>query len=337
MNFLAMTSRDQAIWFLNSSDAGDDHASCELVWSMFIFLIKEKCDSTEIGTFVDELTAHRLLEFSKMPSTRNELRKFMDTHSEVRRISFAELLMYRFGYDVMSRHESGANRDAQDEMEKVKADIIKLTEVARNAALDAEVAHQSEARALGQELAASKAAEDARQAAKISDEAREKATRGIETLKLQEELSIRKREELENIASDDSKGVVSRNKAKAELAILLSEDQINLRAAKIHQEMAAKKIMAAAKKSEECVALSEAALERATHDRKEATRLKAIAIAATKAAEESIPSTQAAFDEISRTLDEVTKKETTGKGDLFFLEKESNQSRKYLPKTLVVT
>ncbi|KAL3770596.1 hypothetical protein ACHAW5_007737 [Stephanodiscus triporus] len=198
----------------------------------------------------------------------------MDTHSEVRRISFAELLMYRFGYDVIRRHESGANRDAQDEMEKVKANIIQLTEVARNAALATEVAHQSEARALGQELAALKAAEDARQAAKISDKTRENATRVIETLKLQEELSIRKKEGLENIASDDSKGVVSRNKSKAELAILLSEDQINLRAAKIHQEMAAKNTIAAAKKSEECVALTEAALERATHARKEATRLK---------------------------------------------------------------
>ena len=67
--------REQAIWFLNSSEAGDDHGACEMVRS-----IEQKCSSSiEIETeaaspreeyVVDEFTAHRLLEFSNKPCTR---------------------------------------------------------------------------------------------------------------------------------------------------------------------------------------------------------------------------------------------------------------------------
>ena len=61
--------RDQAIWFLNSSDAGDDPEKCELVRR-----IEGKCEpfQTDSGneSLVDEMAALRLLEFANKPSTR---------------------------------------------------------------------------------------------------------------------------------------------------------------------------------------------------------------------------------------------------------------------------
>lgn len=62
--------RDQAIWFLNSSEAGEDPASCELVRKLES---KCSCDVSvklEDESVVDELMAHRLLEYSNQPCTR---------------------------------------------------------------------------------------------------------------------------------------------------------------------------------------------------------------------------------------------------------------------------
>lgn len=92
--------REQAVWFLNSTAAGDSAKSCELVRSL-----EEKCSSlhqTTEESVVDELAALRLLESSDKPCTRAELRSFLETISSddrPRRISLAELLIYRFGYD----------------------------------------------------------------------------------------------------------------------------------------------------------------------------------------------------------------------------------------------
>ena len=169
-------------------------------------------------------------------------------------------------------------------------------------------AHLSEGKALFQELSASKAAENA-QTAKISLEMRqEKASSALEALNLQEESARIKREALESIASDGEKGIVSRNKAKAELTILLSGDPITLRTARIQQEAAVKKMTAAAKKAEETDKHIETALQRATHTRKEAIRLKASALVAAKKAEDEMPSARTSFNKISETLDEITKK-----------------------------
>ncbi|KAL7532668.1 hypothetical protein ACHAXR_004772, partial [Thalassiosira sp. AJA248-18] len=294
---------------------------------------------------VDEFTAHRLLEYSNKPCTSNDLRQFTERISKgsgARRISLAELLAFYFGYDwqkLANKPECRdilAERDARDELEKAKAELNKLTGAAKHAAIAAEEAHQSEAKALRQELAASKAAENAKAAKIALDETKDRTDSMLEALKLQEEATQRKMDMLESIAADGSKGIVSRNKAKTELAILLNEDPITLRTARIQQEAASKKTTVAAKKAEQTVVLSETALERATHARKESIRLKESSLAATKKAEEAIPSAQVAFDKISKTLDEIMKKQNTGKGTLYFIQCDLNQSRKYLPKSRFV-
>jgi len=241
----------------------------------------------------------------------------------VRRISLAELLIFEFGYDWRTMinkpdyRDIRAERDARDELDKARWELNRLTEAAKEASQAAEDAHQSEKRALNQEIAASRAAENALAAKVALDETKETAGIALEALKREEESTRKRKKELERIASDGNNGIVTRNKAKAELAILLSEDGIKLRTARIHQESALKRMTAAAKRAEETVALAEKNHERATHARKEAIRLKTSALAATKKAEEAIPSAKAAFDKISFTLDELMKKEKTGRGSIF--------------------
>lgn len=164
------------------------------------------------------------------------------------------------------------------------------------------------------------------------DESRATSADSLESLKCQEDAVKKKAEELQVIIADGSSGIVKRNKAKAELAILRNDDPITLRTARIQQEAAVNRMTLAAKKAEETVEQSETALERATHARKEAIRLKVAALAAAKNAEERIPAAQAAFETISAKLDEITKMEKTGKGSIYFIQADLNASRKYLPK-----
>ena len=91
-------------------------------------------------------------------------------------------------------------------------------------------------------------------------------------------------------------------------------------------------MMAAANKAEDTLHHSQTALERATHARKEAIRLKESSLSAAKQAEKAIPSAQAAFDKISQTLDDIMKNQKAGRGTVFFIQSDLNESRKHLPK-----
>lgn len=64
--------RDQAMWFLDSSDAGEDPEKCEAVHKLVVQKLEHpSIASPEKGESVfDELTAHRLLEFLNKPCTR---------------------------------------------------------------------------------------------------------------------------------------------------------------------------------------------------------------------------------------------------------------------------
>lgn len=263
-------------------------------------------------------------------------------NEKARRISLAELLIFQFGYDWQTLADKPecrdllAERDAREGLAKAKAELAELTAAAGNAARAAEDARASEARALDRELTASRAAARAAEARVALDETRERAGVALEALQLEEKTANERKDDLERRGSDASNGVVSRNRAKAELAILKSEDPIALRTARIRQEAAVKKAGVAARKAEETVEQSEAALAHAASARREAVRLKEAALAATKEAEAAIPSAQAAFDRISATLQEIMKKQQTGPGTIFFIQSDLNQSRKYLPKSRFV-
>jgi hypothetical protein len=68
--FVVFGWRRQAIWFLNSSEAGDDQEKCELVHKLEKQCSFSSASSEEGESVLDELAAHRLLEFSNKPCTR---------------------------------------------------------------------------------------------------------------------------------------------------------------------------------------------------------------------------------------------------------------------------
>lgn len=187
--------------------------------------------------------------------------------------------------------------------------------------------------AIEKEADANKAAEDARNAELASRELLEKEKQYLESLNKLEQTTNQRKADLEAIVSDSSKGIVARNKANAELAILLSQDPSSLRAGRIKQEAAARKTSEALVKSKQAVLHSETALHHARKSRADAKKQKELAVAAAKAAEDAVPATQQAYEKANRTLEEITKKNQGGRGTLFYLHADLADSRRYLPNS----
>lgn len=145
--------RDQAMWFLNTSSAGENPESCESVRR-----IEQKCNEVESkpgddGEKVfDEFTAHRLLEYSNNACSVPEFRNFIEGiyGNKRRRVSLAELLIYAFDENWQKLVNSPdcydliAERRAREHLNDLEFELNRLKIVARDSAKAAEDARQAE-------------------------------------------------------------------------------------------------------------------------------------------------------------------------------------------------
>jgi len=129
-------------------------------------------------------------------------------------------------------------------------------------------------------------------------EAQEELNQALAELHKQEEEYHRRCEELESRSQDQNLGVVQRNKAANELAQLKAQDPLPLRQAKISTE-------AAERKSDRARAPFKEARERAERE----------------------------FDEAERFMQEVMARGTIAHGQIWWLNKELQEAKKYLPKS----
>jgi len=169
-------------------------------------------------------------------------------------------------------------------------------EACREAEHQAETARQAEAEARRQE-APFKAALEELEAA-------------VSEVKAQEDTYNRKAEDLRRLSQQG--GVVQQNKAKNELAQHLAEDPLPLRKAKITLE-------AARKKAEKARAPFEAATK--------------IAEAARDAAERALEDAQEKVAAAEAFLEEVKKKPGTPHGQIWWMERELQEQKKFLPSS----
>ncbi len=98
--------------------------------------------------------------------------------------------------------------------------------------------------------------------------------------------------------------MVKKNKAAAELAQLKSEDPLPLRRAKINQGAAVRKSERAAK----------------------------IAVEARLEAEGALTAAEASFDAAEKYLNEVKNKAGSSKGSMWWIERDLQEARKYMPQ-----
>ena len=304
------TYKEQAIWFLNSFwHKNADQA--ELLWKYVLKCGEYDLQGGSNGNELDELNSHRFLEFFSETMTVREMRDSLRSTGAIGdRVKMFPLIHYLIYKYKVSWNElvNASQGDNKEEIEQAQALLASVQAAFK----------ESEARAT-EAAAAVKEAFAREQEAKLRVEEAKAAQAELEAalaeLKAQEDAYNSKKSDLERRSEEG--GVVSRNKAKAELSQLLAEDPLPLRRAKITQEAAVNKANRATVAANDARIASEKARKQSEE--------------AAAAAEAALDDAAAKVDEAQAFLEEVKSKPGQAQGAIWWIERELFEQKKYLP------
>lgn len=327
------TFQSQAIWWLNGFwgemeeleqkrqattdgedklafyENGDRKEPAEIVWDAVHLMIElknkgqkklygKKTAQLEEGCDLDELESHVFLEKMGRTMTAMALRKKLKELDIDNNKKMCLLEWLAATYNKDCKHVVDA---PQGEIDQVKLDAAKAEMAKASEALDKAVAERAEADA------AAKAAADAKSAAEAAQHELEEA---LAALKAEEEKIEARRQKLQ-ATIDGEGGVVTKNKARNELAQLEAEDPLPLRRAKITQQAAVKKADKATK----------AASEAKDHADKQAAEA-----AAAQAEAEQL------FQAAEEALKDLMKGGGVSNGKIWWMQRELAEKKKFMPK-----
>jgi len=375
--------RQQAVWFLNCFWE-QLSAEAEELWS-FVHLCNElDLEKHADGNGLDEMKAHVFLERKQDTHTVRELRERLRSTGAIgeserpKLVPLAHYLLFRYNvnwHTLVDESRQGSNKEELEKAERLLAEVQSAFQESERKASEARIAHNQAqaadraAKASHEEAIAREASAKASfQEAKVKEE---KAIADAKASKEKEAESIVAQQELESALAEvqaqehaynekkadlerksEEGGIVSRNKAKAELAQHLAEDPLPLRRAKITAEAALKKAerateaaVAARHSAEQSAAASSKAREAADRDAKAASEARVIAErdahAAAKAAADAAAASAAADDAVDAALErlreaevyltEVKSKPGQAFGALWWIDRELYEQRKFIP------
>merc|ERR1712137_1172597 len=335
------TYKEQAVWFLNGF--WEDFASkeAEQLWAYV-----HKCADLDLelhsgGCGLDEMKAHVFLEQFDETLTVRELRAKLRSTGAIgeadrpKLVPITHYLLFKYNADwhTLVNSSQGDNSkeiaQAQALLDEVSVAFDEAKRTATAAANALREAEASEAKAKTREAESQQAAGAARAAQQELEEA-------LRALQAEEKAYNDKKEELERKSTQG--GVVSMNKAKAELAQHLAEDPLPLRKAKITQEAAVKRADKARQAAEEAAQAASHARQAAETAAKEATQARQAAESARQAsavakakAEDALAAAEAKFKEAEAYLEEVKSRPGCAHGAIWWMDRELHEQRKYLP------
>eukprot|EP00011_Vannellida_sp_DIVA3-517-6-12_P014162 CAMPEP_0114612154 /NCGR_PEP_ID=MMETSP0168-20121206/4478_1 /TAXON_ID=95228 ORGANISM="Vannella sp., Strain DIVA3 517/6/12" /NCGR_SAMPLE_ID=MMETSP0168 /ASSEMBLY_ACC=CAM_ASM_000044 /LENGTH=320 /DNA_ID=CAMNT_0001823135 /DNA_START=45 /DNA_END=1007 /DNA_ORIENTATION=- len=294
------THKEQVVWFLNAYWAEHQNDASKL-WDWCHKAVELDLQNHENGNGLDELNAHRLLEHFDETMTVREMRESLrstgaisaSARPKVDPITHVLVFKYKADWKELINRTQGDNREEMEEAQRM---------------LDSVVAAFKEAEARAQEARQREA--EAREAEAPFKAAQEEVEAALAEVHREEAEYNGKIDDCK--ARSESGGVVSRNKAKNELAQLLAEDPLPLRKAKITLE-------AAQKRAEKARAPFEAKTKAAVEAR----------TAADAAAQEAADQVAAA----EAYLDEVRSRPGQPYGSLWWIDRELHEQKKYLPES----
>jgi multidrug resistance efflux pump len=263
--------KEQAVWFLNAFWNEFAGKEAEAVWD-YVVQCAALDDKKESGNELDEMKAHRFLEKLGDTHTVLQLRaalrkvKALGEAERPKTVPLTHYLVFRYEVDWV-RLVNAAQGENAEEIARAQAQVKEAQE---NTAKAQEEARKAAAAQLELELA-------------------------LAEVKRQEDERDRKTKDLTE--KSETGGVVSRNKAKAELSQHLAEDPLPLRKAKITLE-------AAVKKAEK----------------------------ATKAAEDAREKAEASLASAEAYLHELSARGGSGQGAIWWMERELLEARKFMPQ-----
>jgi len=375
--------KQQAVWFLNcfwETISGES----EQIW-----LYVHQCNDLDLelhadGTGLDEMKAHVFLEKFKETLTVRELRERLRSTGAIgeserpKLVPLTHYLLFKYNvnwHTLVDESRQGSNKEELEKAERLLNEVQAAFQESESKASAARIAHnqaQSAERAAKASHEEAKARESsAKASAKDAKEKEEKAIADAKASKERESESIAAQQELQAALAEvhaqeaaynekkadlerksEEGGVVSKNKAKAELAQLLAEDPLPLRRAKITAEAAVKKAekatdaaVTARKAAEESAVASSKAREAAERDAKSAEQARVVAendaAAASRAAADAAAASAAADAAVDAALEslreaevylaEVKSKPGQAFGALWWIDRELHEQRKYIP------
>jgi len=335
--FTTFNYAEQGKAFFNASWNAPTGES-EKVWVWAHKFAELDLDKKKEGNDLDEFNAHRFLETVQETKTVRQMRE------EIReadldfnkRLALIEYCLWKYKHSVgeFLKRPQGDNQEELKKAEKMLEEVQRKFDAVAAKAAEAkrreDEAKGEERKAHDRENEAKEREKEAHQREKEANDRKEEEAAAARELQKQEEAYKNKTEEIK--ARTETGGMVSKNKAKAELEIHLKEDPLPLRRAKITQEASARK---AAKAAEDAAKAREAA----QHARKQAQDARKLAQEARVKAEEATAAAERAVDEARESvrkaeeyLEEVRQQPGQPLGAIWWLERELAEKKKYLPQ-----
>jgi len=343
----------QAVWFLNGYWEQFAKDEAEKIWAYKHKYDQLDLEKKESGCGLDELNAHRFLEAFGETMTVTDLRDQLraqgaiTTRPKLVPLTHYLAIRYKIDWHVLVNSAQGDNSaeiaEAQKKLEEVQAAFRESEQRASEArtALNEAQNRENAARIAQQEAKEREAEAHRAKELSIAREADSKAAQkeleaAFAVVKAEEDAYNGKTEDLKRRSEEG--GLVSRNKAKNELAQHLGEDPLPLRRAKISAEAAVKRAEKATAAAAEARAAAEKAASEASAARaaaeeasRKATAARAAAEEATRRAEEALEEAQRQLKEAEAFLAEVKAKPGCAHGAIWWIERELHEQRKYLP------
>jgi DNA repair exonuclease SbcCD ATPase subunit len=341
--------KDQVVWFLNAFWEVFAEPHAETIWKYCHKYEDLDLEKKTEGTGLDELNAHRFLEFFKDTHTVSELRaKLRETgalppSAKPKLVPITHFLLFQYNadYRVLVNASQGDNAKEIAEAQRRLDEVSAAFEASDARAREADAAFR-EALARDKVAKETEAEAKAREADAIQREAPFKAAQeeleaALAELKAQEDAYQAKKEDLERRSNEGN--VVQANKAKNELAQLLAENPLPLRKAKITTEAATKKaekarapFEAARKQAEDARAAASAAAQEASNARTAASRAKDASERAKEAADQALDDARRLVQEAEDYLQEIRSKPGCAYGAMWWMSRELEEKKKYLPE-----
>lgn len=284
--------KKQAVWFLNAfwEDYFKTDESREKIWEYCNLMIKLD-PKGENGNELDEFKAHQFLEKTEGAQTVAQMRKEL---KEIdidfnKYVALSEFLVFQFKCDVKALVNAPQTSDSEASKAITKA-------------------QQEVDLAMAKAQAAAQAADEAQKDADAAAKREAEAQAALDELNAQQKAYDDKCSSLEVIGANMDLGIVKRNRAKQELAMLKAKDPLPLDRAKINQGATVRKAKKARKKADKSAA----------------------------AAKESKESAEEAFKSADEQLSRLTaQSKGAGQGTLWFMKRELQEAKKYMtPKQL---
>jgi hypothetical protein len=353
--FTNLNYAGQAKAFLNAFWGEHGSTESDRIWDVYNVFVEIDFENKKEGRDLDEFGAHRVLEkFGETRSVkamRDELRAVdMDFN---KRVALLEYLLFTFGHTVEefvarpqdASEELRAAQEAVEAAQSALADAVAALDAseaaASKAASEAATAAASAEEARTKAVAAQAAADDANNKAAAAQAAEAELKAALDSLQAQEEAFETQKETLRQKSTDQSTGVVTRNKAANELAQLEATDPLPLRQAKIDTGAATRKAEKARIEADASAAQANAAAE-------SAARAQAEADADAEAAENSRVAAEAAAEDARASAAEMENKfaeaesqlsalaavsgGSSGQGAIWWMERELAEAKKYAPR-----